>query len=255
MLGRDKGDRGALIFMGIMIVAIVTLYAFQWNVFATKSSFVDWLNVIASFGSIVVSIGAVLLVSETLRETRRTADAALAANATAREIGEAQIRAYLSCISGKYQLFDDRLKLKIILQNAGQSPAGDIWITYTIETKFWKTETDNLPLETFEDKLAEFRSFGVVPANGTVSGHFDWNFEKHIGKAVDMIKSDSDFVVHAQIAYQDVFGKASALKIILNIPERRSFKEPRNIEDRVGDLSCAQLFLRTPTETWESKEE
>lgn len=113
--------------MIVMIAALVTLYAFQWKVFISNGSFAEWLNSIAAFASIAVSVWAVRLVDETLRETRRTADAAVAANSTAREIGEAQARAYLSIKEINFFIeTDGRYCFEVEIVNSGVSPARDL---------------------------------------------------------------------------------------------------------------------------------
>ena len=66
---------------------------------------------------------ATLLLRETLRETTRTADAAILANATAREIGEAQVRAYVACTVAEVTVSGSWVQAVIKFRNSGQSPA------------------------------------------------------------------------------------------------------------------------------------
>jgi hypothetical protein len=65
----------------------------------------------------------VVWIRQTLQATRDTAQAAFAANSTAREIGEAQVRAYLSCHSVTYTFDDFGLWIRVKIINFGNSPA------------------------------------------------------------------------------------------------------------------------------------
>lgn len=95
MFRRDSRDRGALAALGMLIVAIVATQLFARGNLSTIGTLAEWLAVMAAIGSVLVSVWAVRLVAETLRETRRTADAAVASNETNKEIGRDQSRAYL----------------------------------------------------------------------------------------------------------------------------------------------------------------
>lgn len=117
MAVRDKGDRGALYALAMILFAIVVVFAIgrwtgnpadshngkpneqtaqaednkggvppepiYWGLFKPSDTYAQWIAAIAALGSIVVSIWAVWLVRSTLRETQKatqlTGDAVVAA--------------------------------------------------------------------------------------------------------------------------------------------------------------------------------
>ena len=85
--------------------------------------------VVAAFVSVFVTGIGVVLVAFTLEASR---DAVTAANRTANEakrIGEAQVRAYLSCEGAKYTVDSHWFSCHVTIRNHGQSPA--IWTEIT----------------------------------------------------------------------------------------------------------------------------
>jgi hypothetical protein len=98
-----------------------------WPELSARDTYAQW---IAAIGGILVSLWAVFLVRNTLEETRKATGAALrAAKATedsveeTRRLGEAQVRAYLTCTGGNFQANPKLLILKFKVLNTGQSPA------------------------------------------------------------------------------------------------------------------------------------
>lgn len=104
-------------------------FADGWRI---GDTYPQWIMAIFTVTAAGISFWAIGLLRDTLSETRRTANAALDANNTAREIGEAQVRAYVGIISGSVMLVhgkpnmtDQRLRpvLTINVKNYGRSPA------------------------------------------------------------------------------------------------------------------------------------
>ena len=66
------------------------------------------------------------LIWQTLLATQKTAEAAKETITVTREMGQAQTRAYLSCIGARYWLADRRLFVECTVKNYGQSPAMNV---------------------------------------------------------------------------------------------------------------------------------
>lgn len=164
MSGRDRGDRGALVALAIIVFGAVVVawlgnppnqivenntqpnsggndgqrqaieQAVYFGIFTTRDTFAQWIAAVAAIGSVGVSIWAVGLVRKSLKETRRATDAALVAYRDTREIGEAQARAYLGCIDAEYRVFKDRVEVWVRIKNHGNSPATNIRLKGHIQT-------------------------------------------------------------------------------------------------------------------------
>ena len=97
----------------------------QWagRLFSTKDTIAQWIAAFAAIGSVGVSIWAVKLVRNTLVVNQRATQAAEDAVGVTREIGQAQIRAYLVGLGGEYSVSNNLLRYRISIKNIGQSPA------------------------------------------------------------------------------------------------------------------------------------
>jgi len=97
-----------------------------------------WFMVVITGASAIVGGAGLYLIFRTLKEAKRSADAAdkaveasLAAIETTREMGHAQVRAYVS-ISGCWlsRSENGQLTLKFVFRNSGQTPALNVWTSY-----------------------------------------------------------------------------------------------------------------------------
>ncbi|MEO5805568.1 hypothetical protein [Devosia sp.] len=134
MSGIHRDDRPALIALGLILLAIVLVSVLvrpnhpiekvagnlgteqnaQNKIVQSLTGGSDfnpwqdpvdqWLMAIFSVASAGVSAWAIFEVRKTFRETKRTADEAVRANQTAREIGEAQVRAYIDTVEVTYRV-------------------------------------------------------------------------------------------------------------------------------------------------------
>ena len=95
----------ALILSAVAVVAVLEIglrhYAIADEVVASQFQLfgdtpAQWVMAVFAVLATAVSWRAVVLVGKTWEEAKRTADAAIEANSTARQIGQAQVRAYLS---------------------------------------------------------------------------------------------------------------------------------------------------------------
>lgn len=80
-----------------------------------------WFTTYAAWGTAIISFLALIGLSLTVYYARK-------ATHETRRIGRAQVRAYLSCIGGKFCASEDRLVVRPEFRNVGQSPAQNIRI-------------------------------------------------------------------------------------------------------------------------------
>jgi hypothetical protein len=155
MFGRDRGDRGALVALGMMLAAVLVVAVLgageppnpeitqtgnhqipsnqHQHVSETISAFYPWQDSYAqwlmAFFSVLatgVSFWAVRLVRDTLEQSRSATTAAFQANEISREIGRSQTRAYLSVKTIEAQIESGMLVFYATVENSGQTPAKKI---------------------------------------------------------------------------------------------------------------------------------
>lgn len=87
----------------------------------------QWAMVVLSFFALCVSAWAVWLLKETLKATREAVRSADDAVTTTKEVGQAQVRAYVT-INGVSALIDEqnRPKVEVCIRNNGASPAKSV---------------------------------------------------------------------------------------------------------------------------------
>lgn len=158
MSDRDRGDRGALIALAMVVFAIVIISILEWSseplnkvveqphsayigtnqnedvaqrvsgsndFHPWRDTYAQWLMALLSVAATVVSIWAVRLLRRTLRETQK-------ANKTARQAMLAQTRPWIKVVSGRFYSawqptteLEARVNCKI--RNIGKSPALSVY--------------------------------------------------------------------------------------------------------------------------------
>ncbi|MFP9137911.1 hypothetical protein ACLI1C_12100 [Devosia sp. XGJD_8] len=157
-VARRTQDRGALVALGMILGAVVLVTAigllqrlvvelsiptqavdlaargpkegYWWPEFSVRDTYAQWAMTAVALVALGISVVGVVLVRFTFIETRRTAEAAISSNETARRLGEAQVRAYVSWDSANRGTFHSTESADIwgfiitpIIKNTGQSPA------------------------------------------------------------------------------------------------------------------------------------
>lgn len=104
----------------------------HWGLFTPEDTYAQWIAAISAIAGVGVSIWAVRLVRDTLELNRNATKAAQDAVGVARDIGQAQVRAYVRITSGSAHMgpgtigmtdMGIRPVLRIVVKNHGQSPA------------------------------------------------------------------------------------------------------------------------------------
>lgn len=159
-----------------------------------------FLMFVASALSLPVSIGGLLLLLRSLRQTER-------AISTDREVGHAQVRAYVSIepsVIGEIKvggIIEGDLKFS----NTGQSPAYKVRYVARIfieDESFSETESDIIAAIPDENKLGS-----IIPANGSIEGDAasDAPLTRDDIEAV-MVSGSKRVYLVCVVTYHDVFG-------------------------------------------------
>lgn len=104
-----------------------------WNIHTSpEDTYAQWVMALFSMFATGISVWAVVLLRNTLVTTREAVRAADDAVMVTREMGKAQVRAYLSAVGGEFSLDGTWFWLKVRVRNDGQSPARAITLDATI---------------------------------------------------------------------------------------------------------------------------
>ncbi|WP_414831698.1 hypothetical protein [Afifella sp. YEN Y35] len=171
-----------------------------------------WQSFWTFFQTLLVAVGTIAIVW-TLFETRKAVEAASNTVVVTREIGEAQVRAYLTCNGANYRRSENGIKVSVELTNNGQSPASDIKVrgriifpTPAISPKF--------PFDSITTVSRESHNIcGVIPAGGTGETFLTWRDDEISG--VPLFDGAHPGRVTGAIYWQDVFDKTQSLRFNL----------------------------------------
>ena len=165
-------------------------------------------------------VGTALLVwnlSESRRATKAAQESASSsqsavlaaneANNVAREIGQAQVRAYLTCTEAKYTISKTSIFCQLVIANKGQSPADRIALKPSL-----KVIGFNPPVS---------KDVRCDPISAGTSGEASFAEEfADLGPEVRkaLLKDFTPFVIECKIGWYDVFDKNQIMTIWLHPP-------------------------------------
>jgi hypothetical protein len=160
-----------------------------------------------------------------IEASHRAAKAAENSVLTSRQVGESQVRAYLSCEGGTYTLFDSWLTVEVRIRNHGQSPA--IWTEIKAQVV-----TQTIPGLRYERSEPFTNAGPAVPAGreGTIILVF---LAGQMGEdALESISREiGRFDVRGVISWRDVFEEIHRQDFVLEIkPDAPSSKGKRTGE-------------------------
>ncbi|UIY30978.1 hypothetical protein LZK73_11885 [Neorhizobium galegae] len=98
-------------------------------VWSEKSFYLGVFGAAVGAATLAAAIAAALYARIAAHQAERSADVAAASVATARDLGEAQIRAYLYFKNASYELSKDTISIILEIGNSGQSPANQVRLT------------------------------------------------------------------------------------------------------------------------------
>jgi hypothetical protein len=183
------------------------------------------LMFIATVVGVGVTTVGVIYVKRTLDQNRAAVEAAIVSAEAAQDsvdvvqrIGEAQVRAYLSCTGGKYEVHGTSFHLRPYLTNNGQSPANNIRIVAKISSTVldgWQEH--NIP------KLRNIKSgegighCQAIPGGGRSEGFVLWLWGDLGEELFEIVgKNDSHFSIIGRITWTDVFDRDQTFTFILD---------------------------------------
>jgi len=189
--------------------------------------FARWLMTVTGIGALILSVWAVWLLKKTLDATRdavgqtaASTAAALKSIDTTERIGEAQVRAYLSCVRGEYavEFSAQHFRCTLVAKNNGQSPATDISATYDLTF----ADVDEMGHEGPTPRISGITPLGAVdPIPAGVEGEIPLNMSMlDISERSDSFTSrigkiDFPFWIFGKLSWKDVFGKLQTIDFTL----------------------------------------
>lgn len=207
------------------------LEAQEWMAFATF-----WMLVATSVG--------IYLLWRTLKEAGNTTKAAKSANDTAREIGEAQTRAYVSCVGGDFCLDSERLVVRPDIKNFGQSPAIGVFMS-NISLDF----DSDLSAEAQDEMLGHLKNWasnahyvGEIAAQDTLNGRVEFELSasgrERTGSLAGFAQSGRmDLWITFVLHWDDVFRESQNIVVPLRLIPNGVVKD---FTDICGTLSRKQ---------------
>jgi hypothetical protein len=169
----------------------------------TQQEMAEWALAMLMATSIgVIYVGLTLEATRAaVREAKKATDAAMHAANITREIGEAQVRAYLTVAHAMIRFEDRTPRLFLTIRNAGQSPARNIRISIGIDygrisatsNVFFKTSIPIMPGDSPKYPLRLFNQ------------RYPLSFKKRLGMVPSDAKRDRRIRVFGAIMFNDVF--------------------------------------------------
>jgi hypothetical protein len=192
-----------------------------------------------------LSAWAVWLLSRTLDATRAAVKSADAAVDVTRELGEAQIRAYLYCKSARYKLSKSHMSAIMEIANAGQSPASGVSLFGTASA-YVVGGPPRMP-RVLAWVHTEESDIGCQPiaASGTTVEEFAFSLDYHFAPFFEpgdeeaqaaTFKDCNEISFTITIKWSDVFGKGHELPVELSAVVDASPYSPQKKRSSSGKL-------------------
>ena len=186
-----------------------------------------WWMVGITGASSVVGAAGLFLIFHTLREARRSADAAHATVETAREIGVAQTRAYITVVKARLKIYEDGLGAYCDLEvlNSGQSPALQLETRGTLRATVWGQRTDD-EVWSCESDLPH----SDVPAGSTNETGLMFVKDLEEMGTLSALRETIPYLTFGLaifVSYTDVFGirRSDAFKFSIHAPGDKDFSD------------------------------
>ncbi|MGQ2905868.1 MAG: hypothetical protein ACT6RL_18890 [Neoaquamicrobium sediminum] len=168
---------------------------------------------LVSVASIILSMIGLVALFVSLAQTRQ-------AIKDGREIGEAQVQAYLSLRGAKFFRDSMFITIDLVIRNSGQSPANAVTFQATLEADYiegdrtFPTNPDSI-LKAVSDSFEVV--VGAISSGADARVRMEFPAVKWGGKP--QIFATDDFRVKCRIEWADVFDKPNASDITLRIAE------------------------------------
>lgn len=139
------------------------------------------------------------------------------ANAVAREIGQAEVRAYLTCSEGSLFAEQGKLRLQLVLSNKGKSPAKNIRVGGQIYAAHSSAVTDANKWRTQMQTTIQIGTCSLIPIDDHDNVSLVW-FDNEIDKAILGAMLHSSVIVrsYCTVAWDDVFRESQSIHIVMD---------------------------------------
>ncbi|TPK70771.1 hypothetical protein FJ527_28260 [Mesorhizobium sp. B2-4-18] len=146
--------------------------------------------------------------------------AALDAVAVTKEIGRAQVQAYLSCASASFGVEDRLFRCWAVIKNNGQSPAFSVLVkaklSVMVENEGWRDNPEIGISRRIDSQLSEGGGM-TIPAGGEESVQILWLHSSMETEAYDKIaKTTANFTIHCRVEWRTVFHREDHNVFFLN---------------------------------------
>jgi len=177
----------------------------------------------AAIASAIFTLGGLILIGKTLKVGSKTLEATQKMAADTQQIGEAQVRAYLSCVDATFELSKDGVSVEIKILNSGQSPAIGIACFGNITAEFVGGMPDHPRLFTWADSEHADTSYNSIPAGGIGSDflvfysdfHFEGSDKADTDHKISVFDDANQISIDAKISWDDVFGRKHNFTVYL----------------------------------------
>ncbi len=184
----------------------------------------------------LIAIGTLALIW-TLVLTKRATKSAQDVVEVTREIGQKQVKAYLTVDDSCWGSNSNQFRVKIKLKNYGQSPC----ISGSIGSNVRILKDDK-----FFDLGVKKTNFQTIPANDDSTISLDWNHAKFTDDWFEFVKSGGvKIILNVGLSWEDVFGNITEIEALLHPRILDSLSDSEFIRffynrGRVGDESQQQ---------------
>jgi hypothetical protein len=175
-----------------------------------------WVLCVSGLGIVFTAVG-IWFVRENLIEMQRQRTISESAIKVSKDIGQAQVRAYLTCVGGRYKIDSFGLVCYTSIANNGQSPPKNIEMKAEIIVSLDKREKGSVVPDLLNIKTkANFGGCQIVPSGQEREGLL-WFTPDEIGHEGfnAIMNGDTKFTVHMALYWDDVFDVPQRVPIIL----------------------------------------
>ncbi|RVB72391.1 MULTISPECIES: hypothetical protein [unclassified Mesorhizobium] len=178
-----------------------------------------WMLVVSGvvgFATLGITAIGLYYIRDTLAVTRR-------AMLDTRSIGQAQVRAYLSCTGGDFGIEKNWFTCRVHLVNKGQSPAFYVFLKAAVSTMIrdHSEPEDEFPSwKRVDGKMSEGIG-GMIQAGGDATIFVVWEHESIGTDAHDILaKTKSGFNIDCVVEWRDVFNEPQKASFSLHEGQR-----------------------------------
>ena len=183
---------------------------------------------------------------QTLIEAGKTTDAANRTIEETRRIGEAQVRAYLSCTGASFIISGQMCKLGIDIQNFGQSPAREATVFgAVIAPNVNSKNSDDIFLRSNTNSFELFEIAATMMGNGTLL--FPLPFGADVCRS--LVAGDLILAAECQVNWMDVFDRWQTIDFYLTEGESEIISHTDHPSLRKGTMKASNA---KPTQSKDS---